>query len=268
MMAKKRKVKKGAYILIGVIAFFTVYFISFNVFKDMDKKVDTNKTATEDQGEDTRSLMAQLKSKTNVYIKDESDSELSSIKIDEGYWKEIKYFFSEFSEIRTPGSYKALYSGSSDDGVRFSTDLSYFRVYTVNTEEYYKVPVAIKQEFENIIKKSIYTSFDFIRQYKSYQKVVVTSSTGDKKNLHKWKYDDLANKMVLKRMVGKVQPEKSKERSDYNFAIEIEGKSYQVRVETMGQDYVKITSKGEQSYYEVHTGLFEYLKNDVFKIAE
>lgn len=267
-MAKKRKMKKGAYILIGTIAFFVVYFISFNVFKNMDKKIETNKASTEEQGEDTRSLMAQIKSKTNVYIDDESDSDLSSIKIDEEYWKEIKYFFSEFSEIRSPQSYNALYSGSSDDGVRFSTDLSYFRVYTVNEEEYYKVPVTIKQEFENIIKKSIYTSFDFIRQYKTYEKVTITSSKGDKKTLHKWKYDDLANKMALKRMVGKVQPEKSKERSDYNFAIEIEGKSYQVRVETMGKDYIKITSKGEQSYYEIHTGLFDYLKDEVFKITE
>lgn len=267
-MAKKRKVKKGAYIMIGMIAFLTIYLVSFNVFKNMDKKIEVNKASTEKQDEDSRTLMSQIKSKTNVYIGDVSNSELSSIKIDEEYWKETKYFFSEFSEIRPPESYTALYSGSSDDGVRFSTDLSYFRVYTVNEEEYYKVPVAIKQEFENIIKKSIYTSFDFIRQYKTYEKVTITSSNGDKKTLHKWKYDDLANKMALKRMVGKVQPEKSKERSDCNFAIEIEGKSYEVRIETMGREYIKITSKGDQSYYEIHTGLFDYLKDEVFNITE
>lgn len=267
-MAKKRKIKKGAAVAIGVIAFFAVYFISFNVFKNLDKKVETKTQSSEEQAEDARSLLTQIKGKNKIYIKDEGNSELSSIKIDEEYWKQIKYFFLEFSEIRSPQEYKALYVGNSDDGLRFSTDLNYLRVYNVNKEEYYKVPVGVKQEFENIIKKSIYTSFDFVKQYKTYDKVTITSSKGDKKVLHKWKYDDLSYKMASKRMVGKVQPEKNKERSDYNFAIDIEGKTYQVRIETMGKDYVKITSKGEQSYYEVHTGLFDYLKEDIFKIKE
>lgn len=267
-MAKKRKIKKSAAVAIGVIAFFAVYFISFSVFKNLDKKVETKTASSEEQAEDTRTLLNQIKSKSNIYINDESDSSLSSIKINEEYWKEIKYFFPEFSEIRAPQEYSALYVGNSDDGVRFSTDLNYLRVYNVNKEEYYKVPIAVKEEFERIIKKSIYTSFDFVKQYKTYDKVTITSSKGDKKVLHKWKYDDLSYKMASKRMVGKVQPEKNKERSDYNFAVDIEGKSYQVRIETMGRDYVKITSKGEQSYYEVHTGLFDYLKEDIFKIKD
>lgn len=267
-MAKKRKMKKSAALTIGIIAFFAVYFISFSVFKNMDKPDEKNINKSEEQAEDTRPLITQIKGKQKIYISDESDSELSSIKIDEEYWKEIKYFFSEFSEIRTPDNYSALYVGNSDDGLRFSTDLNYFRVYSVNKEEYYKVPVGVKKEFENIIKKSIYTSFDFVKQYKTYDKVTITSSTGDTKVIHKWKYDDLSYKMASKRMVGKVQPEKSKDRSDYNFAIDIKGKSYEVRLETMGKDYVKITSKGEVSYYEVHTGLFEYLKEEVFKIKE
>lgn len=267
-MAKKRKIKKGAAVAIGVIAFFAVYFISFNVFKDLDQKVEATGQNSEEQSEDTRSLLTQIKVKDKIYIKDEKNDELSSIKIDEKYWKEIKYFFIEFSEIRAPQEYTALYVGNSEDGLRFSTDLNYLRVYNVNKEEYYKVPVGVKQEFERIINKSIYTSFDFVKQYKTYDKVTITSSNGDKKVLHKWKYDDLSYKMASKRMVGKVQPEKSKERSDYNFTIDIEGKSYQVRIETMGKDYVKINSKGEQSYYEVHTGLFDYLKEDIFKISE
>jgi hypothetical protein len=210
----------------------------------------------------------QIKSKENIYLADKSDTSLSSIKIDEVYWQEIKYYFTEFSKIREPENYEPLYTGTSDDGLRFSTDLNYLRLYNVSEEEYYKIPISIKSEFENIIKKSIYTSFDFVKQYKTYENVTITSSTGDKKVIHKWKYDDLSYKMAAKRMVGKVQPEKNKDRSDYNFVIDIEGKNYQVRIETMGRDYVRIISKGEQSYYEVHTGLFDYLKDEIFKIEE
>ncbi len=72
--------------------------------------------------------------------------------------------------------------------------------------------------------------------------------------------------MIAKRLVGKVQPEKSKNRSEYNFTIDIEGENYKIKVETMGRDYVKVTSKDTIAYYEVYTGLFDYIKNDVFKI--
>ena len=73
--------------------------------------------------------------------------------------------------------------------------------------------------------------------------------------------------MSAKRQVGKIQPEKSKERSDYNFTINIKGENYEVTIETMSKDYVKITSGDLQAYYEVYTGLFEYIKDNVFKIG-
>ena len=73
--------------------------------------------------------------------------------------------------------------------------------------------------------------------------------------------------MSAKRQVGKIQPEKSKERSDYNFTINIKGDNYEVTIETMSKDYVKITSGDLQAYYEVYTGLFEYIKDNVFKIG-
>ena len=38
-------------------------------------------------------------------------------------------------------------------------------------------------------------------------------------------------------------------------------------IETMSKDYVKITSGNLESYYEVYTGLFEYIKDNVFKIG-
>lgn len=267
-MAKKRKIKKSAFIIIGIIIFFIIYFLAFNLGRKLDKQPESNIKKTNAEIEDTRSLLVQLMVKENIYINDEKNKDVSGIKIDKDYWNEIKYAFNEFSDIRTPDTYSELYSGYSDNGIRFSTDLSVFRVYTVNKEEYYKIPVSSKEAFENVIKKSIYTSINFVDKYKSWDKVTITSSTGDSKTLHKWKYDDLANKIVEKRMVGKVQPQKSLERSKLNFAIDIKGSGYEVRLETMGKDYVKISCNKEQSYYEVHTGLFDYIRTEIFKIEE
>ena len=117
------------------------------------------------------------------------------------------------------------------------------------------------------MNKSIYTSFDFIKQYKTWKEVKITYKDTTK-NLSKWKYDDLANTMASKRVVGKVQPEKSKQRSKYNFVIQIKADNYEAKVEVMGANYVKIESKGLNSYYEVHTALYDYIKDDVFKLSK
>ncbi|RDY23607.1 hypothetical protein CHF27_007485 [Romboutsia maritimum] len=263
-MAKKRKLKKNAALLIGVIAFFIVYFVFFNWGKSLEVTPEDTPKKTEAQEEDSRSLLTQISSKKKIYI---SDQNIENIKVEEEYWNEIKFFFSEFSKVREPESYTKKYEGYSDDGIKFSTDLNYFRVYTVNNQEYYKVPISIKKEFEALIKESIYTSFDFIKQYKTWENVTISYNKETKK-ISGWKYDDLAYKMASKRLVGKVQPEKSKERSKYNFTINIKGEDYEVKVETMGQDYVKIISKDAQSYYEVHNGLYEYIKNEIFEIGK
>ena len=135
-----------------------------------------------------------------------------------------------------------------------------------------KIPVIsdmfiLKEEFKNILNKSIYTSFDFIKQYKTWKEVKITYE-GKTKKLSKWKYDDLANTMASKRVVGKVQPEKSKQRSKYNFVIEIKADNYEAKIETMGENYVKINAKNLSSYYEVHTALYDYIKNDIFKLSK
>lgn len=262
-MAKRRKLKKEVIIILFIVSFFIVYAISFKLGTYLDKENETPVKKVE-QEEDTRSLMTQISVKDKIYM---SDSKVENVKIEEDYWDGLTFIFKEFSKIRTPENFEPTYHGYSDDGVRFSTDLNYFRVYTVNKEEYYKIPVEEKEEFEKVLKDSIYTSFDLVKQYKAWKSVELVYGK-EKKTIHKWKYDDLAYKMAAKRMVGKVQPEKSKERSKYNFAINIEGENYQVKVETMGKDYIKIVSEGDVSYYEVYTGLYEYLKDEIFKIEE
>ena len=70
--------------------------------------------------------------------------------------------------------------------------------------------------------------------------------------------------MSSKRVVGKVQPEKSKDRSKYNFTIDIQGEDYNLKIETMGPYYVKITSDKGLAYYEVSIALYDYLRDEIF----
>ncbi|MGL5328412.1 MAG: hypothetical protein ACRDD7_04020 [Peptostreptococcaceae bacterium] len=262
MAKKKRKLKKGAIMPLCLIVFFGLYFLSFWWFTQEQNKPDKVEVDVQTQKEDVRPLLTQLRYKKKIYI---SDGNVSSIRVEDEYWEELDYILAELQEVRAPEAFEAIYSGNSDDGIKFATDLSYLRIYTVNEEAYYKIPVDAKTEFENVLKKSIYTSFGFVSQYKNWDNVSVTYNDKTKK-LHKWKYDDLSYKMASKRIVGKVQPEKSKERSEYNFTISIKIAGQDIIVETMGMDFVKITSHNLETYYEVHNGLYEYFKNDIFKI--
>ncbi len=262
-MAKKRKIKKGVLIFIAIFLFFMVYFISFNLGRSMETKDQSALKNIQKDKEDTRTLTQRLNSSDKIYV---SDDKVESIKIEEGYWEDIKYFINKFSKIRETSNFEPIYTGYSDEGIRFSTNLNVLRIYTVNEEEYYKIPIQEKEEFKKLLDSSIYTSFDFVKQYKTWESVSITNGEKNKKLL-KWKYDDLSYKLVSKRIVGKVQPENSKERSEYNFTINIKGDSYEFSIETMGKDYVKISSEKGEAYYEVPTVLFDYIKNEIFKIS-
>ena len=261
-MAKKRKIKKSVFLVAAIILFFSVYIISFTLFSKKESSSKDNAVKIEEP-EDNRSLLKQLKEKDKIYL---SDGIVSDVRVDEQLLEELRYSFEDISKIRKPESYGPTYEGYSDDGLKFSTNLDVIRIYTVNEEEYYKIPVVSKDELEKLLNKSIYTSFDFIKQYKTWKEVKITYKDTTK-NLSKWKYDDLANTMAAKRVVGKVQPEKSKQRSKYNFVIQIKADNYEAKVEVMGANYVKIESKDLNSYYEVHTALYDYIKDDVFKLS-
>ncbi|WP_434797999.1 hypothetical protein [Terrisporobacter vanillatitrophus] len=262
-MARKRKIKKSVFLVAAIILFFGVYIISFTLFSNKNDSSKDNAVKIQEP-EDNRSLLKQLEEKDKIYL---SDGTVSDVRVDEELLEELRYSFEDISKIRKPASYESTYEGYSDDGLKFSTNLDVIRIYTVNEEEYYKIPVSSKDEFKKILDKSIYTSFDFIKQYKTWKEVKITYKDTTK-NLSKWKYDDLANTMAAKRVVGKVQPEKSKERSKYNFVIEIKADNYEAKVEVMGANYVKIESKGLSSYYEVHTALHDYIKDEVFQLSK
>lgn len=266
-MAKRRKIKKNFLLIIAFVMFFIVYLISFSLFTGLEKsKKEPVKVEQSEKDEDKRPLINQITSEEKIYL---SDTKVENIRIEDDYWDNFKVLFSEFTQVRKPDSYTPVYNGYSANGIRFSTDLNFFRVYTIDKEEYYKVPVATKNELEKNLGQSIYLSFDFIRQYKSWNSVKITYN-GETTKIYKWKFDDLSYKMGSKRQVGKIQPQKSKERSEYNFTIDIKGEYYETKIETMGKDYIKIsTSEGDRvahSYYEVHTGLYDYLVTDLFRL--
>lgn len=261
-MAKQKKFKKGFVISLFVLLFFVTYIFVYTLLskdKPQEETVSPNSDVTENTNEQ---LIHQISEKDTVYI---SDDNLQDVRVEEEYWKEIKFFSTSFKEVRKPSDYQGLYEAYTDNGIRFSTDLEIFRIYTVNKEEYYKIPVDEKKQFEELLKESIYTSIDSVKKYKTWNSVEVVY--GDKvKKIKKWKYDDLAYKISVKRIVGKIQPEKSKERSEYNFTINIGGEGYNVAIETMGQEYVKVVSDQATAYYEVHSGLFEYIRDSILKI--
>ena len=243
-MVKKRKIKKSVLVAISIVAFFIIYGLAFYAGTYLDNKDKPKVESKEDEEIDNRPLMKQLSSKKKIYM---SNEEVENIKVDEIY------------------KFTPIYTGYSDDGVRFSTDLNLFRIYTVNEEVYYKIPVSEKTRFEKVLSGSIYTSFDFVKKYKTWKNVSV-SYNDQKKTIHKWKYDDLAYKMSSKRIVGKIQPEKNKERSKYNFTIDIQGDNYTLKIETMGKDYVKISSDKGEAYNEVSIALYEYLREEIFRL--
>ena len=86
-MSKKRKLKKKAAILIGVVVFFIIYFISFRIGINMEKDKSEVPKKVEKEEEDNRSLRTQIKEKKKVYI---SDKNIENIKIEEDMWDEIR----------------------------------------------------------------------------------------------------------------------------------------------------------------------------------
>lgn len=263
-MAKKKRIKKNVIIIAGVIMFFAVYISVYNYFSKQQAP-DTVTTTENISTENTNTaLINQIKSKDIIYM---SDSNLQDVRVEPEYWEKINFFSSQFKKVRKPANYKALYEAYTDNGIRFSTDLEIFRIYTVKKEEYYKIPIDEKDAFEKLLKESIYTSIDSVKKYKSWKSVEI-SDGNEVKKIRRWKFDDLAYKISVKRIVGKIQPEKSKERSKYNFTINIEGEGYSATIETMGREYVKIVSNEATAYYEVHTGLYDYIKETIFKIKD
>lgn len=262
-MAKRKKPKNNGILIVCIVLFFIAYIFIFNLYSNREQGEGT-KIINIEEKQDTRSLLKQLKDENKIYI---SDKSISNVRMEDEKVEDFKYSFIEFSKIRKPESYNPIYEGYTDSGMKFSTDLNVFRIYTVNKEEYYKVPVSYKDTFKEILDTSVYTSFDFIKQYKTWKKVSIKYDDKNK-SIRSWNYEDLSSKMVKKRLVGKIQPQKARERCKYKFDIEIKAEDYEAKINIMGEDYIKISVNGLVSYYEVTNNLYSYVKDEVFKIKD
>ena len=264
MATKKKKSKLRFYIVVGLIAFFSIYIIGFFAASKIDTKEEDNKLVREENVADsTLPLLSQLESSGKVYISDEKTD--TNIKIEKDRWTDYKYYFNEFSRVRNAISFEPTYSGYSSNGIKFSTDLDFLKVYTVEKEEFYKIPVSQKKDFEKVINESIYTSFDFAINDKKWKSVHISKGQ-DVKNIHKWKYNNIVSKMRYKIHV--VQPEKARDKSKYNYSVYIDGEGFSIRIDTMGPNYIKIISgkNGEYvAYYEVYNDMYKYIKENIFK---
>ena len=122
---KRRKLKKGAILPISLFIFFVLYFVSFWWFSKDESKLEEVTVENQSQKESNRSLLSQLRYKNKIYL---SDGKVSNIRVEKEYWDELDYILAELNEVRTPNSYEEIYSGNSDYGLKFSTDLNYLRI--------------------------------------------------------------------------------------------------------------------------------------------
>ena len=122
----------------------------------------------------------------------------------------------------------------------------------------------MKAELESEYRKLIYTSVDFITNKENMGSIRLYH--GDKsKKVWPWKKDDLIYKILYKREVGKIQPEKEFRKSKDNYTIKMEKSGEEIYIQTMGKDFIKVTCGDNIAYYEVYPELYNYLHDEVFK---
>ncbi|MFR9069572.1 MAG: hypothetical protein ACLVIU_04340, partial [Paraclostridium sp.] len=78
-MAKKRKIKKRILILVGIIGFFIVYTATYVYFSKKQASDQPVKVENKDTQEDSRSLLAQMKTTDTVYM---SDKNLQDVRVE------------------------------------------------------------------------------------------------------------------------------------------------------------------------------------------
>lgn len=261
---KVRRVKKSVVCVSMGLLFLITYAVTYKNIESANELKRLEKEALEGKGYEgdvipKDELLDKLMREGEMYI---SNGVVSNIEMEAINKEDMYFILNEAKKIRKLKELVPKYEGYTVEGIRFETDLDVFRLYSVTEEMYYKIPVSRQEELKEILDKNIYTSFDFIKQYETWKEVKVKRiSDGKSKSVLKWKFDDLSYKFVEKRVVGKVQPEKSRLRNKgEDYIIEVEAKGYNIIIETMGKDYVKLTTEGAEAYYEVPQGLYEYLE--------
>ena len=265
-------------VVVVILIFMLLYSISFKMARiNIDKgqtmdimSVDTGgeKTKTQEameakKAEDAKkTLLVRFKESKKIYI---SNEETENIKISGETLEQFKRKTEVFVKVRNlDDDFKTSNKGYTDNNLHFKTDFNYFVITSGKRVENYKVPVSMKTELESEYRKLIYTSVDFITNKENMGSIRLYH--GDKsKKVWPWKKDDLIYKILYKREVGKIQPEKEFRKSKDNYTIKMEKSGVKIYIQTMGKDFIRVTCGDNTAYYEVYPELYNYLHDEVFK---
>ena len=265
-------------VVVVILIFMLLYSISFKMARiNIDKgqtmdimSVDTGgeKTKTQEameakKAEDAKkTLLVRFKESKKIYI---SNEETENIKISGETLEQFKRKTEVFFKVRNlDDDFKTSNKGYTDNNLHFKTDFNYFVITSGKRVENYKVPVSMKAELESEYRKLIYTSVDFITNKENMGSIRLYH--GDKsKKVWPWKKDDLIYKILYKREVGKIQPEKEFRKSKDNYTIKMEKSGEEIYIQTMGKDFIRVTCGDNIAYYEVYPELYNYLHDEVFK---
>ena len=265
-------------VVVVILIFMLLYSISFKMARiNIDKgqtmdimSVDTGgeKTKTQEameakKAEDAKkTLLVRFKESKKIYI---SNEETENIKISGETLEQFKRKTEVFVKVRNlDDDFKTSNKGYTDNNLHFKTDFNYFVITSGKRVENYKVPVSMKAELESEYRKLIYTFVDFITNKENMGSIRIYH--GDKsKKVWPWKKDDLIYKILYKREVGKIQPEKEFRKSKDNYTIKMEKSGEEIYIQTMGKDFIRVTCGDNIAYYEVYPELYNYLHDEVFK---
>lgn len=265
-------------VVVVILIFMLLYSISFKMARiNIDKgqtmdimSVDTGGEKTKTQEameakkaeEAKKSLLVRFKESKKIYI---SDEETENIKISGETLEQFKRKAEVFVKVRNlDDDFKTSNKGYTDNSLNFKTDFNYFVITSGKRVENYKVPVSMKAELEAEYRKLIYTSVDFITNKENMGSIRIYHGDESKK-VWPWKKDDLIYKILYKRGVGKIQPEKEFKKSKDNYTIKMEKSGVKIFIQTMGKDFIKVTCGDNTAYYEVFPELYNYLHDEVFK---
>lgn len=263
-MNKKRKLrsfnKKEIIASSFIILMLGGYYCGIEAYSIvMKSKGEVMQTSEENTGQ---SLVNKFTNSSHIYL---SNEETGKIKIFNEYIKSIKDFLNiSTMQIREPLSFKPTYEGLSSSGVKLYTDLDIIKFEEFDNVKYYKVSESVKEDFLNLLTKSIYFSVDTLKDSKNWKQVSVLYEDNNLTTTIKKKdYEEFASKISILRSCGKIQPEKSLRNSQKNFKVIIKTKNNMTyKIIVMGKDYIKIqlNDKNEE-YFEVKTSFFDYISN-------
>lgn len=209
-----------------------------------------------------QSLINKFANSSHIYL---SDANTGKIKIFNEYIESIKEFLNTSTmQIREPLSFTPTYEGLSSSGVKLFTDLDIIKLEEFENVKYYKVSEAVKNDFSDLLTKSIYFSTTNLKDTKNWKEVTIMYKDGNiSQNIKKRDFEEFASKIAIIRNCGKIQPEKSLKNSRKNFEVYIETKNnINYKIIMMGKDYMKIQlNNNNEEYFEIKTAFYDYLSN-------